>query len=83
MYGKSDSEHLDYAASAGRAIVTSDERDFQRLHRDWMRGGREHMGIVILQQQRWRRGEQIRRLTRLLTTVPADEMSNRVEYLSR
>jgi predicted nuclease of predicted toxin-antitoxin system len=42
---KKDPEHLEYAASEKRMIVTADE-DFERLHAQWQEEGKFHAGIA-------------------------------------
>ena len=43
---------------------------------------RFHAGIVLAPQQRYSGGEELRRLMRLISTVSAEEMRNRIEFLS-
>ncbi len=83
MSGASDAEHLAYASARGLAIVTTDEADFARLNKEFGESGREHAGIIVMKQQRYGRGEQIRRLRRLIEEVTAEALHNRVEYLQR
>ena len=47
-----------------------------------MRAGQSHAGIILAVQQRYSVGEQMRRLLRLTSTLTAEEMRNRVEFLS-
>jgi hypothetical protein len=61
-----------------RVIVTHDA-DFLRLHAQ----GRPHAGIVYCPPQSCTLGELIRLLTLIWELVPADEICNRVEFLSR
>ena len=82
MRGRSDPEHLKYAAEHGRALFTANRGDFRRIHHQWMDQGRHHAGIVILTQQRYSVGEQIRRFTVLLRTLSPDAMVDSVQYLS-
>ncbi len=82
MRGKSDAAHLEFAADAGRALVTGNRGDFLRLHGQYLHAKREHAGIIIILQQHYSIGEQIRRLQRLLEAKSAAEMRNWVEFLS-
>jgi len=41
-----------------------------------------HAGVVLAQQQRYAVGEQMRRLLALMASQTAEEMRNRVEFLS-
>lgn len=45
--GLSDQAQLEFATAQGRAVLTFDKADFQRLHAEWARAGREHAGIII------------------------------------
>jgi hypothetical protein len=47
-----------------------------------MMSGRGHAGVIIGVQQRYSVGEQMRRLLRLIARLSAEEMRNRVEFLS-
>jgi hypothetical protein len=82
MIGRKDTEHLDYATEQGRVLCTFNVGDFCRLHSDYVAQGRRHAGIVLMQQQRFSVGEQMRRLLRLIASKSADEMENWIEFLS-
>jgi hypothetical protein len=45
--GIPDAEQLAYAARQGRAILTFDSGDFQRLDAEWKAAGRRHAGIIV------------------------------------
>jgi hypothetical protein len=47
-----------------------------------MRAGQSHAGIILAAQQRYSVGEQMRRLLRLISALTAEEMRNRIEFLS-
>jgi hypothetical protein len=81
-YGRPDAAHLDIAASADRVVVTANESDFARLHREWLSAGRHHSGILNIHQQRWSVGEQIRRIRLFVQQRSAEEMLDWIEYLS-
>jgi hypothetical protein len=51
--GMPDDQQLAFATAEGRAIVTYNRRDFQRLHGQWANAGRPHAGIIILTNQRF------------------------------
>ena len=53
-----------------------------RLYSNLMRAGESHAGIILAVQQRYSVGEQMRRLLRLIDTLTAEEMRNRIEFLS-
>jgi predicted nuclease of predicted toxin-antitoxin system len=74
-----DEEQLTYALQERRTIFSYNSADFVRLHLDWLRGGREHCGIIVSDQIPI--GETIRRLLNLLNRVTADEMANQLMWL--
>lgn len=76
-----DPEQLDFATQMGRAIYTLNVGDFARLHRDYLIEGKDHAGIIAIPEQRYSIGEKIRRLADLLSTVPAEDMRNQMEFL--
>ena len=78
---KTDEEQLEWAISNGRALYSFNRGHFYALHRSWLNAGRSHSGI-ILSRQDLSVGEQMRRLLRLLATLSAEEMRNRIEFLS-
>jgi Domain of unknown function (DUF5615) len=78
-WGRSDEDQLAFAATQGRAIFTFNTPDFLRLHMDWLRGNREHSGIIVSDQIAI--GETVRRLLNLLNRVTADEMRNQLRWL--
>ena len=53
-----------------------------RLYSNLMRAGQSHAGIILAAQQRYSVGEQMRRLLRLISSLTAEEMRNRIEFLS-
>lgn len=79
--GLADDEHLTFAAAEGRAIYSTNVADFNRLHTTWQRTGDHHAGIVMLTHQGTPIGVQIRALTRLATTLDAETMRDRIEFL--
>ncbi len=77
----SDESQLAFAAENGRAIYTFNVSDFARLHRQFLRSGRGHAGIVVIPEQRYSIGEKIRRLASFVQATTSDEMQNRMEFL--
>ena len=71
-----DTQHLAFAAAAGRVLVTQDV-DFLRLHAE----GVPHAGIVYCQQQLRSIGELLRLLLLIHAVLLPEEMMNRVEFL--
>ena len=83
MAKASDEVHLRYAASTGRVLVSHDLRDFQVLANEWSERGEAHAGIVLVHQPpRVSYGELRRRLLALLDQLTAEELANRVVWLS-
>lgn len=78
--GSTDLAQLEWAAQEGRALVTFNVADFARLHHEWMIAGRHHSGLIVSQQRAI--GDIIRRLLHLGQTLTAENMADRLEYLS-
>ena len=80
--GKPDAAHFAFAAANGYTLCTSNIGDFLALHREWVAAGRSHAGIILITQQKFSIGEQLRRL-RLMNELfePAD-IANDFEFLS-
>lgn len=82
MINRPDEDQLDFAANSARALYTYNVADYCLLHQEWMADQRFHAGIVASTQQRYVVGEELRHLVRLISEVTAEEMRNRVEFLS-
>lgn len=82
MINREDEAHLINASSSERAVYTYNAADFSDLHQRWISDGRSHAGIIIGAQQRYRSGEELRRLMRLISSVSAEQMRDRLEFLS-
>ena len=82
MDGSVDSDHLAFAARQGRVLCTFNIGDFAALHVEYLTEGRQHAGLLLVQQQRYLVGELIRRLLRFASALSMTEMVNRAEYLS-
>lgn len=57
-------------------------RDFMRLHTAYQTEGQTHAGLILAPQQSYNVGEQMRRLLRLVGAISAEEMRDRIEFLS-
>jgi len=79
--GRTDEEQLTWAALHGRVLYSFNRGHFYRLHTIWLNENRRHSGI-ILALQGLSVGEQMRRLLRLISALSAEEMENRIEFLS-
>jgi len=82
MIEREDAEHLDYATEHGCVLCTFNISDFYRLHSEYVAQGKPHAGIILMRQQYYSVGEQMRRLLRLMASRSADEMKNWVGFLS-
>jgi hypothetical protein len=78
--GQSDPDQLIWATVQGYVLVTFNVADFARLHHERMTQGDHHCGIIVSQQRPV--GDLIKRLIRLGQTLTADEMKDRLEYIS-
>jgi hypothetical protein len=61
-------------------LLTFNVAHFAALHADWMQRGEHHAGILVSSQRPM--GDLLRRLIRLATTLDADALRSRLEYLS-
>jgi hypothetical protein len=82
MIERDDEEHLAFGAAHGRALLSFNVGDFHRLPAAWLARSQRHAGIVLAQQQRYSVGELVRRLLNLLAARSAEDMVDRVEFLS-
>ena len=82
LTGRSDVQQLAFATENECVLHTFNVSDFYRLHALWVSGGREHSGLILVPQQRFSVGEQLRRVLRLRTAATAESMRNQVEFLS-
>ena len=74
--GKTDSEHLEYAASHALTLVTCNRRDFLALHWDYLKG-MPHSGIVIVNQH-IPRGERVRLLLLPCAIASPEDLNTKV-----
>lgn len=82
MNGSSDPEQLEFATKQGRIFFSYNVGDFSALHIEYLQNEKAHAGIVLANQRQFGVGEQARRLLRLAGTLTAEEMQNRLEFLS-
>lgn len=71
-----DEQHLEFARSNQRVIVTEDV-DFLRLHAS----GQAHPGIAFCRQQKHSVGQIIRGLELIWELLEPAEMQNHIEFL--
>jgi hypothetical protein len=82
MINSEDEDHLITAAQMERVLYSHNTADFCSLHQSWMARERSHAGIIVGRQQRYPVGDEIRRITRLVGQLTAEQMRNRLEFLS-
>jgi predicted nuclease of predicted toxin-antitoxin system len=81
MREQSDDAQLAFAVSQGRAIVTFNVGDYVKLHARYLKSAVSHYGVIVSPQ--YTIGETLRRVLKLVNTLSAEEMRNRLEYLSQ
>lgn len=75
-----DEELLRVAARAGRAVVTENARDFDRIVRGWAVSGEHHAGVVFTSPRRYHRGNRaypanlVRTLQAILIDPPQTDL---------
>lgn len=82
MRGHTDEEQLHWATEHQRVLYSLNRGDFYRIHTDLLRNGQSHSGIILGVQQRYSVGEQMHRLVRIIHRLTAEDMINRIEFLS-
>ena len=82
MINRGDEDHLAVATASGRVLYSYNIADYCVIHQAWISQQRLHAGIIVSPQQRFSQGEELRRLMRLLGGVTAEDMRNRIEFLS-
>ena len=81
MTGLNDTEQLEYAYQLGRVLYSFNLSHFYQLHREYLKNGKNHAGIIVVYRQRYTIGEQIKRLLNVINTISAEEMKNNFEFL--
>lgn len=76
-----DAEQLEWATAHNRVIYSGNIGDFYNLHTTYITEGRLHAGIILVQQQRYSVGEQLRGILNLMATKSAEEMRNQLVFL--
>jgi hypothetical protein len=80
MINREDEDHLATAAATGRSLYN--RADYCALHQRWMKQQRTHAGVIVASQQHFSVGEELRRIARLIGRSSAEQMHNRLEFLS-
>jgi DNA-binding transcriptional MerR regulator len=82
MQRRHDDEQLALAAEKGWVLFTFNVSDFCRINSEWLQAGRSHARIIIGFQQRFQLGELAGRIVHIERALSAEEMKNRLEFLS-
>lgn len=82
MIEQNDEAHLNFATKQERVLYSFNISDFYHIHCTWIIQNKYHTGILLSQQQRYSVGEQMRRILKLMSFVTAEQMKNRIEFLS-
>ncbi len=77
---RSDEEQIEFAITQERAMVTYNSEHYVPLHVEYLRERRKHHGIIVSPQISF--SDAFRKIRNLLTTLTAEDMVNRLEYLS-
>ena len=78
---QSDEQQLRWATEAGRCVVTSNQGDFARLHREWLAIGQHHAGIIIT-EQRLGPGVIVRAFEALAEKLDSSSIGDQIVFLS-
>lgn len=74
--GRPDLDHLRLAAAEGRVLYSFNKADYSRIHRDFMRAGENHLGIVVAGHRPRDIGSQLRGLIHVSDSLGAAGMVN-------
>lgn len=77
---ESDESQLEWASRENRALLTFNISDFARLHGKWLNDFRHHSGIFVSSQRPI--GYLLRKVLAATGALSAEEMRDRIEYLS-
>ena len=85
MLNASDANQLAYAIEHQMTLLTYNASDYARLAKEYAEAGRSHAGIIISSDQYSRRhfGAFLRLVLRLMNSLTAEEMQNRIVYLQQ
>lgn len=80
--GLPDEKQLLWATEQRRVIYSYNIGDFCCLHRDFMLAATVHAGIILVSQQDYSIGQQLRGLLKLVSDQSAEEVVNQLVFLS-
>jgi len=75
----SDEHQLEFAVARRMTLFSFNAGDFDRLHREYLKTGREHFGIILSKQVPI--GETIKRLTVFLFTHADQGIKNGIHWI--
>lgn len=78
--GNADLAQIAYAYQTGSSLLTYNVQDFPRLHYEILGRNEHHNGFIVAKKES--PTLTLRRLLKLLTERSADDMRDRLEYLS-
>lgn len=84
--GRDDSDVLEHAAAEGLTLVTYDRRTIPPLLKAWAEAGRDHRGVVFVDEKTISPagiGGQVRALSNLVREAGRWDWTNRVCFLKR
>ena len=77
--GRSDREQLAYGTAADRVLLTHNRVDFENLHKESLKDGKSHSGIIIAKRRPLM--ELTARVGQLLIRLPAEALKNQLFYV--
>lgn len=77
--GETDVSQLVWATRENRVLLTFNVADFVRIHEEWLGSSRHHAGIIVSSHRAI--GDLLRRIVALASSLNADEMKDRLEFL--
>ncbi|MFB6214891.1 MAG: DUF5615 family PIN-like protein [Candidatus Bipolaricaulia bacterium] len=78
-WGLSDQEQLEFAINRESAIFTFDPRDFILLHKEYIREGKDHYGIIVSDQITI--GKTVNKLSNLLLERTGEDLKSQLLWL--
>jgi hypothetical protein len=82
MLGHPDLEQLQWAAGRGRVLYSLNVGDFYALHTLFLQTDRQHAGIILVHQQRYSVGDQVRGVLKLMAARSGEAMVNQLVFLN-
>ncbi|MEX2214623.1 MAG: DUF5615 family PIN-like protein [Phycisphaeraceae bacterium] len=80
LSGSVDEVLLSVATKEGRLMLTSD-KDFLKLHAEWLKAGKDHAGIVFWKLTKYSVGNAVRRIMGIVRAMTVEDAKNNLIYL--